>query len=215
MKTVLLIGLGRFGLHAAQQLSRMGHEVMAVDINEERVNQALPFVTAAQIGDSTNEGFLRSLGVDNYDLCLVAIGKDFQSSLETTSLLKELGARQVVSRSEQDVQSKFLLRNGANDVVYPEKQMAKWTAIRYTSNHILDYIELDDTHSIFEVSVPKAWIGLTIGKLDIRRKFGINIIAYRKDGKLSVTVLPDMVLTYDMSLMVVGEYKALHKCFHI
>ena len=114
MKTVLLIGLGRFGLHAAQQLSRMGHEVMAVDINEERVNQALPFVTAAQIGDSTNEGFLRSLGVDNYDLCLVAIGKDFQSSLETTSLLKELGARQVVSRSEQDVQSKFLLRNGAN-----------------------------------------------------------------------------------------------------
>ena len=93
--------------------------------------------------------------------------------------------------------------------------MAKWTAIRYTSNHILDYIELDDTHSIFEVSVPKAWIGLTIGKLDIRRKFGINIIAYRKDGKLSVTVLPDMVLTYDMSLMVVGEYKALHKCFHI
>ena len=165
--------------------------------------------------DTTSETFLKTLGIENYDVCFVTIGEDFQSSLETTSLLKELGARQVVSRSEQDVQSKFLLRNGANEVVYPEKQMAKWTAIRYTSNHILDYIELDDTHSIFEVSVPKAWIGLTIGKLDIRRKFGINIIAYRKDGKLSVTVLPDMVLTYDMSLMVVGEYKALHKCFHI
>lgn len=215
MKTVLLIGLGRFGFHIAEQLARMGHQVMAVDIDEERVDKIMPYVTAAQIGDSTNEGFLRSLGVDNYDLCIVAIGKDFQSSLETTSLLKELGARKVVSRSEQDVQSKFLLRNGANEVVYPEKQVAKWTAIRYTADHILDYIELDDTHSIFEVSVPKNWIGLTIAQLDIRKKYGINIIAYRKDKNLSVAVLPDMVLTYDMSLMVVGEYKALQKCFRI
>ena len=124
MKNVLLIGLGRFGRHMAMDLNRLGHQVMAVDLNEERINDILPYVTNAQIGDSTNEQFIRSLGVNNYDLCIVAIGNNFQSSLETTSLLKELGAQKVISRAERDVQAKFLLRNGADNVVYPEKQVA-------------------------------------------------------------------------------------------
>ena len=143
MKSILLVGLGRFGKHIAIHLNELGHQVMAVDCVEERVDAVLPFVTNAQIGDSTNAGFLESLGIRNYDVCIVAIGNDFQSSLETTSLLKELGARLVVSRAARDVQAKFLLRNGADEVVYPEKQLAKWTAIRYTADHILDYIELD------------------------------------------------------------------------
>ena len=130
MKSILLIGLGRFGRHIAANLSQLGHEVMAVDQVEERVNGVLPFVTNAQIGDSTNEDFLRSLGVRNFDVCIVAIANDFQNSLETTSLLKELGAKMVVSRAARDVQAKFLLRNGADEVIYPEKQMAKWAAIR-------------------------------------------------------------------------------------
>ena len=124
MKNVLLIGLGRFGRHMAMDLNRLGHQVMAVDLNEERINDILPYVTNAQIGDSTNEQFIRSLGVNNYDLCIVAIGNNFQSSLETTALLKELGAQKVISRAERDVQAKFLLRNGADNVVYPEKQVA-------------------------------------------------------------------------------------------
>lgn len=215
MKSILLIGLGRFGKHIATQLNILGHQVMAVDNNEDRVNNILPLVTNAQIGDSTNEEFLKSLGVDNYDTCIVAIGNNFQSSLETTSLLKELGAKYVVSRAERDVQEKFLLRNGADEVVYPEKQVAEWAAIRYTADHILDYIELDDSHAIFEVSVPKNWLGKTIGQLDVRKKYNINIMATKFQGNMNSFVSPDTLLTEEITLLVLGEYKALQKCFHI
>ena len=159
MKSILLIGLGRFGKNIALKLHELGHEVMAVDKKEERVEEVLPYVTNAQIGDSMNELFLQSLGVDNYDVCIVAIGNDFQSSLETTSLLKELGAKKVVSRAARDVQAKFLLRNGADEIVYPEKQLAAWTAIRYSSDHIFDYIELAGDYAIFEIEIPFSWIG--------------------------------------------------------
>lgn len=215
MKTILLIGLGRFGRHVANQLNILGHQVMAIDHNEERVNDILSIVTNAQIGDSTNSEFLKSLGVDNYDVCIVTIGGNFQSSLETTSLLKELGARFVVSRAERDVQAKFLLKNGADEVVYPEKQIAKWAAIRYTADHILDYIELDDTHAIFEVSVPQNWQGKTVGEIDIRKKYNVNIMAVKEDGKMNVAVTPQTLLTEENTMLVLGEYKALQKCFHI
>ncbi len=215
MKNVLLIGLGRFGMHVAAHLYDLGHQVMAVDTDEDRVNKVLPFVTNAQIGDSTDADFLRSLGVDNYDVCIVTIGGNFQNSLETASLLEELGAKKVVARAERDVQAKFLLRNGADEVVYPEKQVAKWTAIRYTADHILDYIEVDDSHGIFEVDVPPAWIGKSVGELDIRRKFDINIIALRRGGKTEFSVSPDMTLDDECTLLVMGELRALQKCFRI
>lgn len=215
MKSILLIGLGRFGLHIAAQLNQLGHQVMAVDRNEERVTDAMDIVTNAQIGDSTNMTFLRSLGVDNYDVCIVTIGGNFQSSLETTYALKELGAKYVVSRAEQDGQAEFLLRNGANEVLYPEKQVAKWAAIRYSSDHILDYIELDETHSIFEVEVPKEWNGLSIGQLDVRRKYNINIVAIKKDNDLSLSITSETMLAKDQTMLVLGEYKALRKCFRI
>ena len=170
MKSILLIGLGRFGRHIAMHLDQLGHQVMAVDNSDERAEDVLPIVTNAQIGDSTNEEFLESLGVRNYDVCIVAIGHDFQSSLETTSLLKDMGAKMVVSRATTDVQEKFLLRNGADEVIYPEKQLAKWAAIRYSTDHILDYIELDSDHTMYEIQVPENWVGKSIGMLDIRKK---------------------------------------------
>ena len=197
------------------QLSQLGHQVMAVDINEERINDVLPFVTNAQIGDSTNEEFLRTLGIGNFDVCFVTISSNFQNSLETTSLLKELGAKSVVSRAERDVQAKFLLRNGANNVVYPEKQMAKWAAIRYSADHIFDYIEIDEQHAIFEVQVPKEWIGKSVGELDVRRRFGINILGIKWAGKTDVSVMSDTILSDDITVLALGEYKALQKCFHI
>lgn len=215
MKSILLIGLGRFGKHIALHLNKLGHQVMAVDHVEDRVNSVLPFVTNAQIGDSTKSEFLESLGIRNFDVCIVAIGNDFQSSLETTSLLKELGAKLVVSRAARDVQEKFLLRNGADEVVYPEKQLARWTAIRYSADHILDYIELDEEHSIFEVSVPEDWVGRTIRQIDIRKKYDINIMGIRNDGKLALSVSPDMVLEEKDTLMVLGGNKSIQKCFHI
>ncbi|MDO4942595.1 MAG: TrkA family potassium uptake protein [Lachnospiraceae bacterium] len=215
MKTILLIGLGRFGRHIAQKLNEFNHQVMAVDKDEERVNAVLSFVTNAQIGDSTNEEFLDSLGIRNFDVCIVAIGDSFQNSLETASLLKELGAKKVIARASRGVQEKFLLRNGADEVVYPEKQLAAWTATRCTSEHILDYIELDEDYSIFELSIPDHWNGKSVVQLDIRKKYGINILGIRENGKLNMNVMPNTILSSQKSILILGRVKAIQKCFRI
>jgi trk system potassium uptake protein TrkA len=208
-----LIGLGRFGKNIAIELNKLGHEVLGIDHDEDKVNDMMDIITDARIGDSTNEAFLRTLGVNNFDICYVTISNDFQSSLETTYLLKELGAAFVVARAERDGQERFLLRNGADKVVYPEKQIAKWAAIRYSSYHIIDYIELDENNSLYEVDVPEEWIGKSIINLDIRRKYNLTVIGVKKNDVMNFTILPETVLTKDMNLLVLGEYKALKKCF--
>ena len=215
MKSILLIGINNLGTMIAKQLHDLGHQVLAVDRDEDRINAVLPLVTDAQIGDSTNETFLRSLGVNNFDVCIVTIGSDFQSSLETTSLLKELGGKLVVSRADREIQAKFLLRNGADEVINPEKQIAQWAAIRYASNHILDYISLDDDHAIYEVSVPTDWIGKSIGQIDIRKRYGLNIMAVKQNGKMNLTVTPETILREDVTMLVLGERKSMQKCFKI
>ena len=215
MKSILLIGLGRFGRHIAMKLDELHHHVMAVDKEDTRVDAVLPFVTNAQIGDATNEDFLSSLGVGNFDVCIVAIGDNFQNSLEVTSLLKELGARMVVSRAARDVHAKFLLRNGADEIVYPERQLADWVAIRYSADHILDYIELDEGHAIFEISIPEEWIGKTIGQLDIRKKYNINIMALKTNDIMNLKITSDTQLLKDSTMLVLGETKHIQKCFHI
>lgn len=215
MKSVLIIGTNRFGSLLAKQFSDLGHQVMAVDKCEERINHVLPFVTDAQIGDSTNEAFLRSLDISCYDVCIVTIGSDFQSSLETTSLLKELGGKLVVSRADRDIQAKFLLRNGADEVINPEEQVSEWAAIRYGSDHVLDYIKVDKDHAILEVSVPAEWENKKIGQIDIRKKHGISVMAVRENGGMDLSVTPDTVLKSNMMLLVLGEWKAIRKCFHM
>ena len=215
MKNILLIGLGRFGRHLAMELNQLGHQSMAVDKDEERVNECMPFVTNAQIGDSTHAEFLRSLGVGNYDICYVTISGNFQNSLETTSLLKEMGAKYVVARAERDVQAKFLLRNGADDVTYPEKQLAKWAAIRYTANPLFSYIELNEQYAIVEVTVPESWLNRSVGELNIRKKYGINILAVKTGQKLNAFITSDTPLSEEKTLMVMGKYKDLQKCFKI
>lgn len=215
MKSVLLIGLGRFGRHIAMKLNSMNCHVMAVDNNEERVNAVLPYVTDGIIGDSTNENLLSSLGVKDYDACIVAIGDDFQSSLETASLLKELGAKKVIARASRGVQEKFLLRNGADEVVYPEKQLAAWTAVRCVSDNVLDYIELGNDYSIFEIAVPENWVGKSILDLDVRRKYNVNVLAVRKHGDLKVEAVLDDELQATDSLLVLGREKDIQKCFKI
>ena len=197
------------------KLDELHHQVMAVDQEESRVEAALPYVTNGQIGDGTNVDFLRSLGVRNFDVCIVAIGDDFQSSLETTSLRKELGAKMVVSRAASDVHAKFLLKNGADEVVYPEKQLAAWTAIRYSSDHIFDYIELDEEHAIFEVSVPATWIEKTVGLLDIRKKYNINIMAIKHNGAINLNITSDTCFPSEDTILVLGSMKDIQKCFHL
>lgn len=216
MKTVLLIGLGRFGRHTAIKLYELGHQVMAIDKNEERVNAVMPYVTNAQIGDSTNEEFLETLGVRNFDVCIVAIGDNFQSSLETTALLKDLGANKVIARAARDIQAKFLLRNGADHVVYPEKEMAIWTATRYTSDHISDYIALGNDYAIFEIDVPSSWIGKTIAQLDIRRRYHVNVMAIKQNGKFSMTVIkPETCFPPNSTILALGTHHDIQRCFHI
>lgn len=212
MKTVLLIGLGRFGRHVARRLYDLDHQVLAVDSNEDCVNRVLPFVTGAQIGDSTNPTFLAALGVKEFDVCIVAIGDDFQSSLETVALLKELGARKVIARAATGTQEKFLLRNGADEVVYPEKQLASWVAVRCTSDHLLDYIELDGDYSLYELAVPERWEGKTLLELDLRKKYGINVLGIRKNGKLDMNVRPETVFGGTMSVLL-GNDRAVQRCF--
>lgn len=215
MKAVLLIGLGRFGQHVARKLNDLGHQVMAVDSNEERVDKVLPYVTAAQIGDSTSREFLSAIDIPSFDACIVTIGDNFQNSLETTDLLKELGAKKVIARASRGVQEKFLLRCGADEVVYPEKQLAAWTAIRCTSEHILDYIELDGDYSIFELSVPEDWSGKSILQLDLRKKYGINVLGIRAAGVLNMYITPDTVLDESKSVLILGRQKEVQRCLRI
>ena len=215
MKSVLLIGLGRFGRTAAMKLRELNHEVMAVDIDEKRVSDILPYVTNGRIGDCTDEEFLKSLGVRNYDLCMVTIGDSFQDSLETTSLLKEMGAPVVISRASSEVHAKFLKRNGADEVVFPEQEMANWAAIRYSSDHIFDYIAMGGGYAIFEVFVPNRWVGKTIGDLKIRQEYQINILATRTDGQMDMNIRAETVLTDTQTLLVLGKSREIQKCFKI
>ena len=231
MKSILLVGLGNFGNLVARQIHEIGHQVMAIDKQESRIDAVLSYVHVAQIGDSCDENFLNTLGVSDFDCCVCAIGDDFQSSLETTSLLKisvsnedaelaknlakELGAKYVVARACRDRHKKFLLRNGADEAVYPERQLANWTAIRVSSEHIFDYIELSEEYAIFEVSIPDMWIGKTIGQLDIRKKYSINIMGIKTDGKIDFMIGPDYTLLQGQTMMVLGNYKDVQKCFHI
>ncbi len=214
MTSVLIIGVGQFGSHIAKRMEELRCEVMAVDISEERINEILPHVTNARIGDSTNEEFLRSLGVRDYDVCIVALGSLFQSSLETTSLLKELGAKKVISRATNDVQMKFLLRNGEDEVVYPEKQMALRIATRYASDSILDFIHLDNSYSIYEMKVPKEWYGKTLSQIDIRKKYRINVLTIKRNKKVFIPS-PDTEIITDDIAFVIGELKDIQKCFKI
>ncbi|MBR6270747.1 MAG: TrkA family potassium uptake protein [Lachnospiraceae bacterium] len=214
MDSALIVGAGRFGMHIARRMSELGCEVMVVDKNEDRINAILPFVTDARIGECTNADFLRTLDIAEFSVCIVTIGDDFQSSLETTSILKDLGARVVVSRAVNDIQVKFLLRNGADEVVYPEKEMAMRVATKYASNGILDFIQFDGNHSIYELALPSEWSGRTLSQLDIRKKYNINIIAVKHEGRV-VVPKPDMAFDTSDTLFALGELAEIKKCFKI
>ena len=214
MKSILLIGVGRFGRYTAKKLNELGHDVMAVDKNESRIEKVMDFVTSARIGDASSKEFLLSLGIRDYDLCIVGIGDAFLESLEITSLLKELGAEQVISRATSVTQEKFLLRNGADYVVFPERQLANWTAIRYSSDNIKNYIEVTDDYAIFEVKVPSQWDGKRIDEIDVRRKYGINILGIR-NGRMSMNPSFDSVLHKEDTMLVLGKYEDIHRIFHL
>ena len=205
MKSILIIGLGRFGRHMAKKFSEQNNDVMAIDINEERINNVLSVVTNALIGDATNEQFMETIGVRDFDLCVVAIGDNFQSSLETAALLQDLGAKLVLARASRDVHAKFLLRNGADDVIYTEKETAERLAVKYGSDNIFNYIELNDEYSIYEIAVPSSWLNKSILKVNVRSKYGISILATKQGNNIYPLPKPEHVFTDSESLMILGK----------
>lgn len=205
MKSILIIGLGRFGRHMAKKFCEQNNDVMAIDINEERINNVLSVVTNALIGDATNEQFMETIGVRDFDLCVVAIGDNFQSSLETTALLKDLGAKFILARASRDVHAKFLLRNGADDVIYTEKETAERLAVKYGSDNIFNYIELNEEYSIYEIAVPSSWLNKSILKVNVRSKYGISILATKQGNNIFPLPKPEHVFTDSESLMILGK----------
>lgn len=211
MKSVLLIGLGRFGRRMAAKLRELDHEVLAIDRDEARVNDALDIVTNAQIGDATSETFIRSVGVSNFDVCVVAIGDDFQSSLEATALLKDCGARFVLARASREVHAKFLLRNGADDVVYPEQQMADWAAMRYSSEHIFDYVKLSPEYSIYEIAVPEEWVGRSVMELAVRQRYRVNVLGVKQKDALQPMPGPSHRFQAEERVLILGHDRDAQK----
>lgn len=214
-KTVLVIGAGRFGRYATIQLHALGHQVMIIDRDEEKINKILPYTSDARIGDSTDVSFLKTLGVRNYDLCIVSIGDDLLSSLQTTFSLDELGAKRIIARATSSRQEKFLLRNGADAVVFPERELGFWTAIRYSSDNIADYVELSDGYAIFEILVPERWSGNKIGELNVRKKYHLNVLGVRDSSRgidkpeMNMDIHSDTLLKEGQTMLVLGKVDQL------
>ena len=211
MKSVLIIGLGRFGRHLAEKFIDEGNEVLAIEKSETLADRAVESVQNIQIGDATDEHYMESLGIRNFDLCVVAIGDDFQSSLEITVLLKDLGAQYVVARASSGVHRKLLMRNGADYVVYAEKEMAERIAMKYGSKNVFDYIELTPEYAIYEIAVPSFWCGKSIVENSIRNKYHVSILATKRDGRIYPLPTPEHVLMEDETLMVMGDAEAIRK----
>lgn len=205
MKSILIIGMGRFGRHLCMNFAKLGNQVMIVDEVEENMEEMLPYVVSAKIGDCTNEAVLKSLGISNFDLCFICIGTNFQSSLEITSLVKELGGRHVVSKANRDIHAKFLLRNGADEVIYPDRDIAEKLAVRYSANHVFDYIELTDEFSIYEIPPLPQWVNKSLKDLSIRNKYHISILATKEAEKAKLMPTADYVIKADEHLMIIGK----------
>ncbi|MBQ8230058.1 MAG: TrkA family potassium uptake protein [Clostridia bacterium] len=205
MKSVLLIGMGKFGQTLGEKLLNMGDEVMIVDKNEDKINQLAQKYTDALIANCMNADNLRALNIPSFDACIVAIGDDFQSSLEITSLLKDLGAKWVVSKATTEIQRKFLLRNGADEVVYPDRDIAEKLAVKLNSAKVFDYIELNSEYSIFEIAVPDKWAGKRLADVNPRKKYGLNLLTVKKETTVVANLDANYVFETGDHMLVFGN----------
>lgn len=205
VKSILIIGLGRFGRHLCQKLMSLHNEVMIVDRDEETINSLMNEVTSAQIADCTDENVLHSLGIQNFDLCFVCVGSDFTSSLLITSMLHDMGAKRVIAKASRDIHAKLLLRNGADEVVYPERDSAERMAVRMSAQNVFDYIELTADYSIYEIPPLENWIGRTVREVDVRNRFHLNILAIKTAGVLKPLPGGDYVFTGSEHLLALAS----------
>lgn len=211
MKSVLIIGMGRMGRHLAKKMQQLGNDVMVVDSHPELIEALADEFTDAAVCDCTNEMVIRSLGVDNFDICFVTIGEDFQSSLVITSHLKKHGARMIVSKTNQEVQAELLRVIGADEVVHPEEEIAEKLAVRYNADNIFDYVPLTAEYSIYEIPAPNAWIGQSLIELDVRRRYQINIIAVKNASVLNPNLDAEYRFRPDDHIIVIGKSDEVFK----
>ncbi len=205
MKSVLLIGMGKFGQRLGERLLDMDVEVMIVDKNEEKIEPLANKYTDAIIANCMNEDNLKSMNVPSFDACVVAIGDDFQASLQITSLLKEQGAKWIVSKATTEIQKKFLLKSGADEVVYPDRDIADKLAVKLNSEKVFDYIELNSEYSIFEIAAPRHWAGKTVIDINPRGRHGLNILTVKKGNTIVDTVDGNYVFEEDDHMLVFGK----------
>ena len=212
MKSFLIIGMGSFGHHLCRALAEQKCEVMVVDRSSEALEDVLPLVVSAKVGDCTNEEVLRSFSVESFDACFVCLGdNNVLGSLEITSLLKELGAKKVFSKADDDVQAKFLLRNGADHVIYPELEAAVSLAVSESSDSIFDCIPLTEDYSIYELEPMDRWLGKSLKELNFRVKYHLTIIASMRDGVVRPNLSPDYTFKADEHLLVLGRIEDIRK----
>lgn len=211
MKSLLVIGMGTFGTFLADKLQSLGNDVMIVDEDQETIETLAPRFTNALCADCTRPDVLRAINVPDFDICFVTIGDNFQSSLEISSQLKELGAKHVVSKANRTLQAKFLLRNGADEVIYPEKDSAERLALRSSSDGITDVIPITPEYAIFELKVKPEWVGRSLVQLDLRRRYNVNIMAIKKGDHVDTAVSPDYVFEADDRFLTVGRSAEMFK----
>lgn len=204
-KQYAVIGMGRFGSSVASALTDMGFEVLAIDSSEQRIQEAASKVTHAVSADSTDEESLRSLGMRNFDVVVVAIGQDIQASILTTLILKDLGVGMIIVKAQNELHGKVLTKIGADKVVYPERDMGLRVAHHLVSPNILDYIEISDDYSIIEIKAPEAMIGKSLQQLDIRVKFKCNVMAIKTGSNMNIAPYADDLIRSGDVLVIVGK----------
>ena len=213
-KSFLIIGMGTFGHHLCRELAKQNCELMVVDVVPEAVEDVLSIVVSAKVGDCTNAEVLRSFGVSDFDACFVCISSDFKSSLQVTSLLRELGARKILSKADDDIHKKFLLRNGADYVIYPEKEAAISLAVSESSDDIFVCISLTAEYSIYELKVPDNWVGKSISELSIRSRYHLNILAIKTETEMQPVPDASHVFRADEHIMALGRVEDVRKLVH-
>lgn len=211
MKSILVIGMGRFGRHLSEKFIALKNQVMVVDNNQKLIEELPPMFTDSSIGDCTNEGVIASLGVSSFDLCFVTIGENFESSLIITSLLKKHGAKYVCTKANREIQAEILYKIGADEVVYPEKEMAFRMATRFSARNVFDYIPLTEEYSIYEIPIPRSWENKTIAELQVLRKYRINIVGVKRGGNLRPMFSADFVFASGDHIVTVGKEEDIRR----
>lgn len=211
MKNFVVIGLGRFGLCVAKQLTRLGHDVLAVDKDGAVISEIADHVSRAVIGDATDFSVVESLGVNSFDAAIVGAGDNLEASVMTTALLKENGAPYIVAKAKNEMHGKILKKVGADRIVYPEEEIGDRVARQLSNTGIVDMLDLSDDCSVAEITVPEKWTGKSIRDINVRAKHGVNIIAVRTGETLNVQFSPDLILEKEHILVLIGDNQAIDK----